>query len=471
MSSTPKPTATTNRRAVWMIAAAVAGMGVLLLCGVFAVAAALLVARPAPETRPAAIPAPPVPGSESFEPAGEAAPFPDRIAFVDPAGRLGTISPDGSESRLLTPPGKRFQFPAWSPDGRHVAAIGSDGLGSGVYVTPDQESTDSLQELYRNGRQAPIYLYWSPDSRYVSFLVNDPAGIALYLAPADASQSSRALATGQPFYWDWNASSDQMFIHTGGLDEDARLAFIDTEGQIVDDDVATPGLFQAPGISSSGDYLAFSAAEGESFQVVVQDIEDGRRLEVSQVGPAALGWSPLADQLAFISPRSRSMGFFGPLRMAEADSGEVRVLAPDLVFAFFWSPDGRSIAYLTLDTRSRDPGAGLGVPISSAPPDLQPVSRQLQQDDGVRLRLWVVDVEGGQRRLLSTFRPSALFVNQFLPFFDQYALSHRVWSPNSDAIVMPMVDSTGQERIHVISVADGASRPIVAGSMAFWSQQ
>lgn len=48
----------------------------------------------------------------------------------------------------------------------------------------------------------------------------------------------------------------------------------------------------------------------------------------------------------------------------------------------------------------------------------------------LRLNLWCVNVESGEQHLITTFEPADLFVNQFLPFFDQYALSHRIWSPD-----------------------------------------
>jgi TolB protein len=85
------------------------------------------------------------------------------------------------------------------------------------------------------------------------------------------------------------------------------------------------------------------------------------------------------------------------------------------------------------------------------------------------LRLWVVDVASGQQRLLSTFRPSEIFLSQFLPFFDQYALSHRLWSPASDAVVLPMVGTEGASGIYVVSVESGEATRVADGAMAFWS--
>ena len=63
----------------------------------------------------------------------------------------------------------------------------------------------------------------------------------------------------------------------------------------------------------------------------------------------ALAWNPQGDQLAFVAPPdSAETGSFGPLHLIDATTGAERVLVEDFVLAFFWSPDGRQIAYLTL---------------------------------------------------------------------------------------------------------------------------
>jgi TolB protein len=87
----------------------------------------------------------------------------------------------------------------------------------------------------------------------------------------------------------------------------------------------------------------------------------------------------------------------------------------------------------------------------------------------------VVDVQSGEQTLVSTFEPVDLFVNQFLPFFDQYAKSHRIWSPDSDAIVLPVMRRLpGGGKMPRICVAPidplrGRLSEIADGIMAFWS--
>jgi TolB protein len=386
----------------------------------------------------------------------------NRIVFVDTTGRVGTVAPDGSASRLLTEGGATYQFPAWSPDSQQIAAVGNDGSEGGVYIWPDEAGAAS-DELYSSRRRPPIYLYWSPDGRQVSFLANDRGGLGLWLARADGSAPAQQIASGQPFYWQWSQGSDQLFVHSGGPGPDAQLAWLEPDANQASDNVASPGLFQAPGISADGRYLAFGQRVGQRFQVAVQEVAGGRRSTAPHSGMAALSWSPAAPHLAWTSPRADQFSSAGPLRLLEADSGDIFVLVRDTVLAFFWAPDGQSIAYLTLASGGNDAGAGRPAGLAAMAPS------PAGQHSALSLRLWVVDVATGQQRQLYTFRPSEIFLTQFLPFFDQYALSHRLWSPASDALVLPMLDSSGAAGIYVVPVNGGEAVRVAGGTMAFWS--
>jgi TolB protein len=386
----------------------------------------------------------------------------DRIAFVDSAGRLGTVAPDGHNGRLLTQTGASYRFPAWSPDGRQIAAVGVDGSEGGVYAWVDEEDAPR-NTLFASSMRPPIYLYWSPDSRQVSFLANDRSSLGLWLAATDGSAPARQIASGQPFYWDWSQSGDQLFVHSGGIGRNARLAFLDAGNEQTGENVASPGLFQAPGISRDGRYLAYGQDEGESFVVTIEEQASGQRTTAPHVGLAALGWSPTTQHLAWTSPRADQLTFAGPLRIMDAPTGEVTTLVQDTVVGFFWSPDGQRIAYLTPTAAADNPGAARPAGLAALSPAPE------AQRGRLSFRLWVVDVASGQQRLLSTFRPSEIFLNQFIPFFDQYALSHRLWSPNSDAIVLPMLDNNGESGIYVVSLESGNATRIASGSMAFWS--
>ncbi|MEZ4770376.1 MAG: hypothetical protein R2844_18365 [Caldilineales bacterium] len=440
-------------RTWWLAGAALVILATMLVCAVaLAATAGILVVR-----RLAADPA------TATTATGTVLPAAGRIALVAADGALTTLNPDGSDARSLGEPDVGYQFPAWSADGTRIAAVATGGTQAAVQVIEDSAATAPV-ELYGNAINPPFYLYWSPDDRQVSFLANDRNSIALWLAAADGQTAARKIATGQPFYWSWTADSRQLLVHSGGLGAESRLAFIDTEGNAAGGNLATPGLFQAPGISPDGRYLAFSQASGEQFEVAVQEAAGGAQSTVRQLGLSALSWSPANDDLAFISPGRRQLTFVGPLQVIDAATGAVRTLVQDRVIAFFWSPDGKTIATLTQNSGRSSPGAARSPEFTAASP------AGSQQAAEVLLDLAVVDVDSGQSRTLASFRPSDVFLGQFLPYFDQYALSHRIWSPASDALVLPMVDDRGEAGIYVVSLEGGAPTRIANGVMAFWSR-
>ena len=60
------------------------------------------------------------------------------------------------------------------------------------------------------------------------------------------------------------------------------------------------------------------------------------------------------------------------------------------------------------------------------------------------------------------------FISAFLPYFDQYALSHRLWAPDSSSILLPLIDASGREQLVVIPSDGTAGRPVAGGVSGFW---
>jgi TolB protein len=59
-------------------------------------------------------------------------------------------------------------------------------------------------------------------------------------------------------------------------------------------------------------------------------------------------------------------------------------------------------------------------------------------------------------------------VNGILPYFDQYALSHRIWAPDSSAIALPGFGNGG-DQLYAIP-ADGSEPTALDGAVfGFWS--
>jgi TolB protein len=429
----------------------------------------------ATNTPPTAAPATIVAAVPTPAPVGDESPTSgiNRIAIVNGEGQIETLSPTGEDRRSLTDDDDNtfFQFPAWSPDGSRIAVIGSRFVGGGVYVFEDVETgapaADS--QVYFSADEMPFYLYWSPDSSHLAFLANyERTSMGLNVIAGDGATDSQLLVTGSPMYWDWTDDGDRLLVHSGQRRSRDTLALIDLQGSAQADNLATPGYFQAPGIASGDRYLAFAEQERDGLSsLVVVDTQSGEHRAYQQAGSIALSWSPTDARLAFTSGAVEGHPFWGSLHLLDVNTGESRVLSTQTVLAFFWSPDGRSIAFITI---GRDDESNIN---ASAPSKTRRISRlttPLQQPGQNYLTLSVVDVDTGEGLRLLDFEPTATYITQFLPFFDQYALSHRIWSPDSSALVLPAREGSANV-VLVVPARGGRPYRLAEGDIAFWSQQ
>lgn len=135
------------------------------------------------------------------------------------------------------------------------------------------------------------------------------------------------------------------------------------------------------------------------------------------------------------------------LKIIDVASSKVRTLMKDNFAAYFWSPDGERILF---------------------------AKRKL----GTDLWTWaVVEVKDGKTYDVVDFVPSRPLLLVF-QYFDQYALSHRIWSPDSKSFVFAGAagkDARPAEGLRnptiytVEAVAQAKPQSLTEGHIAFWS--
>ena len=397
----------------------------------------------------------------------------DRIAIITIDQQVATIDPDGSNYTVLTSGDENYQFPAWSPDGQFLASISTGGGQGAVSIMEDDETIDPRQ-IYTSRSEPPFYLYWSPDSQFISFLAeNSDTPMALHLLDIEgnAPDEEQKIATGGPFYWHWVNDGQSILVHSGASGPNARLEFISPTGDLQREDIAQPGLFQVPVLSGNGRYMAYAALSGRGdSSIVIEDLQTAEMKSFEHGGLTAMSWSPTSDQLAYISTSDPEIpSFIGPLRILDATTGEEKILTDSFVLAYFWSPNGQYIAYFTLVNENRNEfNAQLFEQLLGARAGL---SKQASQFDLPDFEVTIVDVETGVGQIVMTdFVPSFTFISQFMPFFDQYSLSHSLWSPDSEAFLVPyLVDNL--PKIAVVTPEGNQPRELIDGRIAFWSRQ
>lgn len=399
-----------------------------------------------------------------------------QIALIDHEGQLALVRPDGSELRQLTQGARVFQFPAWSPDNQQVALIGGSESEAGVYLAAAGATAPiSAEALFTTTTQPPIYLSWSPDGTLISLLAVHPDHrLALYLLEADSALGNRLpppVIGGQPCFWHWHGDSRGLLVHVELGQPSAQLAHVRWRNphspniQPVD---VRPGDFQAPAISPDGRHIAYAQQTPDRDSQLVVTSRERKYAIGEHNGTIVLNWSPQGEYLAFLQPLTATHHFYGPLHLWHRESEQVQRVSAEAVVGFFWAPDGRQIAYFTIAT-SPDP-AESGLPASATNGRFKGEWPFLAEETPapLELGLHLVDINQATTRTLAVLTPSQPFLYQFLPFFDQYAKSHAIWSPHSDALVVP-VEIDGQPEVWVIQ-ADGSSvRRVAFGTMATWS--
>jgi dipeptidyl aminopeptidase/acylaminoacyl peptidase len=397
----------------------------------------------------------------------------NRITYVNPYGELFIINPDGTDQLKLTGGsllgGGReavlaaqtlrldsfYAWPTWSPDGTKLAASRVQVSGRQAEVTLEviYPSTGRVETVFRNATPGmvadgtPHYIYWAPDSRSLAFLASTSDGLALHVVDAITLSEPVVVASGAPLYFHWARSSQSLLAHVG---ED--ILRIEEPFGVAPAPVASADLgFRVAALSPDGTRMVYPGSETDAGFLVSGSaagaITSAKVLEVGS--RSAVAWSPDGERLAVVDQDNPSVPAFDRLRVVREDGSEERTLAEGHVMAFYWSPAGDLLAWVTLDV------------------------------DEQEFVWWVGNVSGEEAKPLFRFQPSGE-VLMMLSFFDQYAYSHSPWSPDGAMLVVAGAREQPMERrnghtpggahIYVIQ-ADGSGNPreLAAGNLAFWS--
>jgi len=395
-----------------------------------------------------------------------------RIAYVGADGNLYTIAPGGEGRQAVTsdrPAGnEQYNMLVWSFDGQ-LAFVSDNDQESALYIA--QADGSHRTRAYSGGpNTVPFYLYWSPDSQRIAFLSPSQAGgLALWVADSHKADSARPIAQGSPSYFSWSPDGRSLLSHVGGAQSqsgDAHLAILQAEPSGATELSDVPGSFQAPAWSPDGQrFLVVRQTDRRTEELVLAEGDNRRVLRETGAlsgSGVAFAWSPHGDQIAFstLSPNANSL--YDNVVVMDPDGKASHVVAQGDIAAFFWSPDGERLAVLRIDMSKQGPQGRL-IPargyLSPAP-----------QSSDIRLAWSVVNVADSTTVDFPPFRPTDAFLS-LIPYFDQYAQSLSLWSPDGRQLVYADLDDHGAASIRVLDTTqpDQPTRRLASGTFAAWS--
>ncbi|HUO04230.1 MAG TPA: hypothetical protein VMU16_03425 [Candidatus Binataceae bacterium] len=411
--------------------------------------------------------------------------LPGAIAFIDTDGNLDYLSAQADEPRCLTCPQSTLRTRV-SSSVRPIAAIGGleakdlqihttyllptfsrDGKRL-AYASQEVSGSDSTSALwlYDLATRQPIkifesdtgriiYIYWLPDERRLSFLVSDPSGLTLMLADAKESSPIRIVTTGLPIFFDWGAAKNRLAIHSTAINSShteqvALINLTPTDQKI--DRVLERGYspFRTPSWSPDGKHLAYVGNEHGAIDLLITDSDGQNPRSIAKLptGETSFIWAPDSRHIAYSTAPNRPEPVYHGIKLAGIDESNIRSLTANDTAAFFFAPDSRHLAYV-------------GVPPNKP------------------YYTWhVVDLGSGADRDLGNFLSTSEESIAY-SYFDQLAVSHTIWAPDSSAFVYAGVRlqgapdrplaTTPPPMVWVVPVDGSAPRAISTGVAAFFS--
>jgi TolB protein len=395
------------------------------------------------------------------------------IAYIDEAGDLYTIQPGGTgrqklasgevlqtiafSGRLVKSGRDFYSWPVWSPDGTRLACFrmvaDEEGPSDELYIF--EVASSQVLNSYKEPGLRPIYAYWAPDGHNLAVLLSGPGTLSLGLWPASGRQRPRTVAQGVPFYFDWRSDAQALLVHSGG-DPEAKeghsVSLLDVASGKRNLVSREPAAFGPPSWSADGKWLAYGDAgkDGEKTALMIA-AGDGSAPKSFLALPEkiAMEWSPTQPLLAVATSSFAGDPLLDELRLIDVASGKTHTLVKESFAAYFWAPDGARLLYAK---RKRD----------------------------TELWTWaVVEVKGGKTYDVVDFAPSRPQIQVF-QYFDQYALSHRVWSPDSKHFVFTgsaganahPASALRNPNVYAVEATPRATpKTLSDGHIAFWSPQ
>ena len=361
-----------------------------------------------------------------------------RLVILDDTGNIVTMAPDGTDVVTVADDGggrvTYFQ-PIWSPDGSRISSTRSEAGTFSIEII-DVEGGDRTSTVTSSNS---FYQYWSPDgSKLASLSTAGPGELGLDVLTIGEADAPTRLGEGQPLYLSWSPDSSDIVTHIG----DSPLDILTSEGP--SPEFGASGDFLGPQWTEDGILYVGRASRRQQLMRTTADAEteviasvlsgaiftatpDGKRIAVLPTAGEDVGLSVVAQE-APVLPGGR-------LVIVDAGDGSFVEVDTGIVASFSWDPTGERLLVL-----------------------------EVTDGGEFRWRVW----EDDESRTFPEFVPSAGYVRDLVPFFDQYAQSMTLWSPDGSAFAFPGTVGEG-DGIWRQDLSGGDPVRVAGGTWVAWS--
>ena len=316
------------------------------------------------------------------------------ILFGSSAG-LQRVASSGGGATLLTKVDSSLQeighgYPQFLPDGNRFLYLvaSTDANVQGVYES-SLEDPSQRTLVIRTAHKAvyvpprggyPGYLLWIEDNTLVARRFNpdtlefhgDPASIAEGVGP-DRTRSLRV-----PF---WASDGGLLAYFTKVVSGVVRPSWMDRNGKELGE-AAPEGDYDRVALAPGAGRMAFTRADASGIWFWVREFATGRETKVTtepEVGPVTFTWSPDGTQLAYSSSREADVSQIYRRAISGAGEAERLTEGPNPKLVYDWSRDGRFLLYM--ETNSSSSGDVMALPLEGDRTPI-PVARTERDERG-----------------------------------------------------------------------------------------
>ncbi|MCP3853446.1 MAG: hypothetical protein GY698_01760, partial [Actinomycetia bacterium] len=354
-------------------------------------------------------------------------------------------------------------IPSWSHDGSRLAWTETNRAEGPSVVTSRVDRRETTRDPLP---LEPFYVSWNPTDTHIAVLGHSATGRGVGVAVselADRNTLPVELDAAPSYYLSWAADGEQFLAKRGIAD--LTVVGIGGRSTVL---VEPTGRGQAPIWLEDGRLIGIEATDRSRALVIASSGQViGSVLETDPAVGMVFTADPTGRWLAIQALAAESL--LDPakdaIRSSDGSEPEGELLIVDLSNgrpvwrtgvrgqSWVWAPDGQSLLILTTE----------------GPNDEGPLI--------VDSVIWHLPTPGSGEEpdLISgpSFEPTDRFVQEWMPFFDQYVQDMTLWSPDSSGWTFagrPVGDREGQPGIHVVGAGPGDEPVRVGdGQMSVWA--